>query len=574
MPTITKQSHKAAHTLNTSNKNGSVLSRIGPMEFSEYMKVLVYGQSGCLSGDTFINYQIETPDGRKQNGKGGPLELLYKRFNDIPRKGKGYYQRKQTLGSDYYVYSITDDGRIIKNLVTDVIDSGNRQVLEVCTESGKVLKATANHEFMTEEGYQPLGSLSVGQEVLVSAGKRIKDGQPKKRARRLPEVLVKNHAAGRRKMVDKYEYFRVSHAHFIYEAAMNSLTPEEYKEALNLLSAEQVKELWTVPEGCEVRHLDENPMNDSIDNLELASSSSEHQRLYHATVLRERPNMNVMVVADRITSITKLGTERVYDISVADPYHNFIASGFAVHNSGKTTFASSFPGPMLWVVASGGQRSGELLSVNTQENRKKISQVNLHASSELREIIDHVKDVGRYQTLVLDHATGLQDLILKEILGIEELPAQKSWGMAQQQQYGECSLRCKESFRALLNLPMNVVIIAQERTFGDDNNSDIIKPTVGAALTPSVTGWLNPACDFVLQTYKRPRMEQTVTKVAGKEVVMTKRGKGVEYCLRTEAHEVFQTKFRIPKGVPLPECIVDADYDKLLQVINGTYETE
>ena len=236
--------------------------------------------------------------------------------------------------------------------------------------------------------------------------------------------------------------------------------------------------------------------------------------------------------------------------------------------TGKTTFAATMPGPILWLICSGGNKPGEMRSIDTPEYRKKITPVVINSSADFRANLP--TDGGDYATIVLDHATGFADLLLKEILGIDELPAQKGWGLAQQQQYGQLALMCKESFRAMLNLPMHVVIIAQERTFGDDSsNSDIIKPTIGAALTPSVTGWLNPACDFVLQTYKRPRMEETITKVAGKEIRQLKRGKGVEYCLRTEAHDVYQTKVRVPKGIELPECITDPDYDKLMAIISG-----
>lgn len=240
--------------------------------------------------------------------------------------------------------------------------------------------------------------------------------------------------------------------------------------------------------------------------------------------------------------------------------------------TGKTTLWATFPGPILAMICSGGQQPGELLSVNTPENRSKISQVVINESTEIKEVIDYTKETGAFNTLVLDHASGLQDLILKEILGLEELPAQKSWGMASQAQYGQCSLQCKEVFRALLGVGCHVVIVAQERDFKGESESEIITPTIGAALTPSVTGWLNPACDFVVQTFIRPTVEYTTNKVGGKEITTNKRGKGVEYCLRTEPHEIYQTKFRVPKGSKLPEVIVDPSYEKIAALINGLNE--
>lgn len=237
--------------------------------------------------------------------------------------------------------------------------------------------------------------------------------------------------------------------------------------------------------------------------------------------------------------------------------------------TGKTTFWASFPGPILALIRSGGKRSGELKSVDTPEFRRKITPKFINSSDDLRREVAKVGD--EWGTVVLDHASGLADMILGEIIG-RPVPEQKGWGLATQQQYGQMAMQAKEAFRSLLDLPCHVVIVAQQRTFGgrdDGLESDVIKPVVGAALTPSLTGWLNPACDFVVQTYKRPKMIQKEVVIGGKKQPVTERGKGVEYCLRTEPHETFMTKFRLPKGRALPECIVDPSFDKLQAVIDG-----
>lgn len=241
--------------------------------------------------------------------------------------------------------------------------------------------------------------------------------------------------------------------------------------------------------------------------------------------------------------------------------------------TGKTTAWASFPGPILALICSGGNKPGELLSINTPEYRRKITPVIINDSAQLK---DQLTKANSFATVVLDHVSGLQDLILKEILGLNELPVQKSWGMASQQQYGQCTIQCKEYLRALLNLPGNVVIVGQERVFGgreDGVDGEIIKPTVGVSVMPSLAGWLNPACDYVLQTYKRPKVVKSVVKAAGREVVREERGKGVEYCIRCEPHEVFMTKFRVPKGSKLPDVIVlgeeDSAYEKLLAATQG-----
>lgn len=241
--------------------------------------------------------------------------------------------------------------------------------------------------------------------------------------------------------------------------------------------------------------------------------------------------------------------------------------------SGKTTIASSFPAPINWLICSGGDRPGELRSIDTPENRKRIRPVVVTSFDQFRSEVEAVKK-GDGTTVVLDHASGFADLVLASIIG-KPVPAQKSWGLASQQQYGQLSLQCKEAFRELLSLPINVVILAQQRTFGgkdDGADPDLIKPTVGAALTPSVTGWLNPACDYVAQAYKRPRMVSRKRKIGGEEVVTVERDKGVEYCLRVGPHDVFMTKFRVPGGVEVDEIVLgkgDSAYQRIVGLIKG-----
>lgn len=240
--------------------------------------------------------------------------------------------------------------------------------------------------------------------------------------------------------------------------------------------------------------------------------------------------------------------------------------------TGKTTLWGTFPKPILCLVASGSNRPGELMSLDTPENRKvifpKILRVgDYNVSDQIEALLDGAEE--KYQTVVLDHASGLQDMVLREILGLEKAPEQLSWGLATIQQYGQVALQVKERLRSLLDLSSNVVIVAQEREFNTESNGDLLLPYVASALIPSIVGWLNPAVDYICQTFIRP---QTTTKriKAGKKITEREVRTGkVEYCLRTAPHDVFTTKFRLPKGTPLPDVIVDPDYDKIMALIRG-----
>jgi hypothetical protein len=234
--------------------------------------------------------------------------------------------------------------------------------------------------------------------------------------------------------------------------------------------------------------------------------------------------------------------------------------------TGKTTLWATFPRPILALICSGGAKPGELRSIDTPDNRKTIDARIVCSVEQLTTLLE---GADKFKTVVLDHVSGLQDLSLKEILGIEELPAQKGWGLASQQQWGQSTAQCKEICRTLLSLDANVVIIGQERTNNEENQSEIITPTVGVACTPSLALWLNPAVDYIVQTFIRPKMEVKTAKVGGKDVTTKKRGAGVEYCARTGPHDVFTTKFRMLKGRKLPDVLVDPSFAKIQDLISG-----
>lgn len=242
---------------------------------------------------------------------------------------------------------------------------------------------------------------------------------------------------------------------------------------------------------------------------------------------------------------------------------------YGVSGSGKTTLWATFPGPILCLICSGGKKPGELRSVNTPEYRKKIAPRMVNSTRDFEQAMG---EAAEFATVVLDHTGGYSDVKLGEIIG-KPVPEQKGWGLATQQQYGQLAMQCKEDFRTLLNLPGNVVLIGQERTFGgrdDGMDPDVIKPTVGAALTPSLVGWLNPAVDYIVQTFKAPKMTREEITVGGKKVVTETRSRGVEYCLRVGPHDTFTTKFRVPRGIELPEVIINPTYEKIQQLIQGS----
>jgi hypothetical protein len=244
---------------------------------------------------------------------------------------------------------------------------------------------------------------------------------------------------------------------------------------------------------------------------------------------------------------------------------------YGASGTGKTTFAGTFPGFILWIVVSGGNKPGELRSLNTPAMRKKIKKVELESSDDFRALIEYQKESGEYTTLVNDHVSGLQDLVMSEILG-KPVAAQKSWGDATQQQYGKCSMIVKDIMRDFLGLSCNRVILGQERSFEAKEDNDLVQPNIGVAVSPSIAGWLYPAVDYVCQTFKKQKTEKITVKLGKTEVEQEQAVKGVDYCLRTGPHSVYTTKFRIPKEYEKPDYITNPDYKQTMTIINGEWK--
>lgn len=243
--------------------------------------------------------------------------------------------------------------------------------------------------------------------------------------------------------------------------------------------------------------------------------------------------------------------------------------------TGKTRFASTFPKPVLIIGTEDGTKSVSGIP--------DVFFIRIKSSDDFAELIQHAKETRKYSTLVLDTGGGFQDIIVKEVLGLEDTPIQKSWGMARQQDWMVVGEQWKERMRHMLNLAdfngINVVVIAHERNFKDEGvDSELLTPTVGAALSPKTAAWLNAECDYICQTFIREETKTKTTSIGeGKakieKTIQVRTGKN-EYCLRVGPHSVYTTGFRLPPGVVLPDAIVDPHYDKIMALINPETQQE
>lgn len=301
--------------------------------------VEIYGQESCIYSESYLAYEVVDKDGTSINHKGGSIARLYERFHNTrvegtPNQGCHLYTHKEDI--EYFIRSANDEGSIIRNKVLDVVKTGEKECFEVTTEHGNKLTTTAEHKFLTPDGYRPLSELEVGSTLFVHNNTR---NTGRKYYQSRSSVMVKYHPCWPTKVVSckktnrDYLYYRGQKSRAVYEAFLNDMKLEEYLDALNTLTKNEINQLFFIPKDIHVHHLDEDFNNNDISNLKLIDPS-EHGKLHAGD--RHR-NLSFIAVESKVISIESVGLKETYDLKCAFPYNNYIAEGIVVHNSGKTT---------------------------------------------------------------------------------------------------------------------------------------------------------------------------------------------------------------------------------------------
>jgi replicative DNA helicase len=125
-------------------------------------------ESGCLTGDTRIL--------RADTGAEVTLsELLASGERNVP------------------VWSLDERLRLTPRTMTHAFPSGVREVFRVRLTSGRQVQATANHPFLSYDGWRPLGEMTVGCRVAVP---RHTPGPLAERSMPEPEIIMLAHLLG------------------------------------------------------------------------------------------------------------------------------------------------------------------------------------------------------------------------------------------------------------------------------------------------------------------------------------------------------------------------------------------
>ena len=262
---------------------------------------------------------------------------------------------------------------------------------------------------------------------------------------------------------------------------------------------------------------------------------------------------------------------------------------------GKTTLACQFAKPLLLV-------SFEPIQTGGAESVRKV--VGVHV---LREGRDFTKTQGTvelarelkagkhgYATVVLDSASTMQDMVLREILDLPAVPDQMSWGMVGSDGYRQRSEKTREVLRPFLDLDVDTIILAKEKDHNPPKEERVNEKTgkvqpdmrpkflrgveqasfIAADLGGATTGWLQDACDCVARLFVEEEVKTTtMTMNKGKPneqdvVTHTPTGRFIRY-LRMGYHPNYAAGVRSCDPDCVPEVLPNPSAEKIVAILSG-----
>jgi thymidylate synthase ThyX len=324
--------------------------------------------SYCLSGDTKI---LRYDQGREHL----TIKELYERQLNPQLNGRNKLMRLR---------SMTPNGMIVKNKIKKVIKSGIKKVYRVKTENGYEIKSSENHIFFSPTGQHKLKNLNVGDKVFVNGlpstnicefwlrmqynelSRPIQDianeaGCSYSTVRKYLAKygLTKHHGAkpssfapwnkGLRECNDPRVKKQAEALRKNHHNNSHGITSSNWKgNKIKSLSGKRLRfskydkqfcyYCGTV-KGLENHYKDENPNNWHEDNKQTLCRSC-HKLTHHGYNVKKATPM-------KIALIEYAGHEMTYDIEMEEPYHNFVANGFVVHNSQESTRYVNYGGPEM-----------------------------------------------------------------------------------------------------------------------------------------------------------------------------------------------------------------------------------
>ena len=303
--------------------HSEVLTLSTLMAISQGIHICNISPPGCLTGDTEIRTN------RASLGRKHTLKWMYNQYHNNPDKLTKMNQLEHKWDLKIPTYVRSYNGKDIRlHKIKDVLYSGKKEVYFLILEDEGFIKATFDHKIMTNNGFIELGKLNKNKDLIMCDDPYTHTHASKKKKPRYKEVTgLKYHPYKRGKGRNRVALHRL-----VYEANMNKLTLKEFIKIVSNDEKKSKKLSYISPKFI-IHHKDLNSQNDSLENLQKVTEQ-EHRKIHK---IGDYNNFNQGIPSyKKIKEIVYSGIEDTYDIVCEEPYHNFVANGIIVHNSGKS----------------------------------------------------------------------------------------------------------------------------------------------------------------------------------------------------------------------------------------------
>lgn len=210
-----------------------------------------------------------------------------------------------------------------------------------------------------------------------------------------------------------------------------------------------------------------------------------------------------------------------YDLSVKEENHSFVADGFVVHNTAKTTDLAHMAkgGKVIWVNAEGGIKRRPLQhvfnlpleNIELYPDPRRNNRVSLRMLDDLFwQTLERLEnEPGSIYGVVFDSVTDIYKVLLEDV---REKEMQKVLAKAEAQgtvaevdpffndrgYYGVMTEQMRQIIRRFRDLPCHFGMSALTRQDMDEDSGEIIYgPALNPALQTDLLGWV----DLVCRTY-------------------------------------------------------------------------
>ncbi len=309
-------------------------------------------------------------------------------------------------------------------------------------------------------------------------------------------------------------------------------------------------------------------------------------------VRRENPKAARTKVAAAPGSVL---SEAIDIADLADSWIKMLIYG--QNGVGKTYLACDFEKPLLLLSfepnETGGARSVRkkegVTFLKMSPTRNKAGEVIETVSAKAFRMAAELKVKNPFKTVVFDHVTAYQDVILQEILKVDTLPEQLNFGAISSDDYRMRAERTKEGLRPWVDLPCHTIFLGKEKDHNPPKEEKI-SPRTGKAqpdmrpkflrgmqaesfvtvdLGGGTASWIMDACDYLCRLYFDREVIRKKDTVQGEVIeTITETGEFIR-ALRTTYHPNFASRFRTDSPEVLLEAIPNPTYKKVLAAIEG-----